>query len=66
MACFSSAHSPRSISLHRSLQKGLKADVLSHATGRWQVGQLTVLIVILELANTQGEVNIRLCLTRSF
>lgn len=41
MACCSIAHWPKSISLQRSEQKGLKRLRSSQATGRPQVGQLT-------------------------
>lgn len=43
MAWPSLAHSPKSISLQRSLQKGLNLLSGLQTTSFWQVGQLTLL-----------------------
>jgi hypothetical protein len=42
------AHSPKSISRQRSLQKGLKAESGPQMTAVWQVGHLTVIWLIAE------------------
>ena len=44
MACFSLAHSPKSIKRQRSLQNGRKLDAVDHSTSFLQVGHLTDLL----------------------
>lgn len=55
MLCFSVAHSPKSISWQRSLQKGRKRLSLDQATGFWQPGQFTVLLLSLSIRFCQPE-----------
>ena len=57
MLCFSVAHSPKSISWHRSLQKGRKRFSFDQTTGFWQPGQFTVLLLSLFISSCQLEVH---------